>query len=67
MGLLTDGLIFEFYADLDEPNMMDEKAFLSVNLRDIANGRLDESVVEGLRSLQKGQFDPENYRRRGKA
>ena len=37
--------------------MMDEKAFLSVNLRDIANGRLDESVVEGLRSLQKGQFD----------
>ena len=29
--------------------MMDEKAFLSVNLRDIANGRLDESVVEGLR------------------
>lgn len=60
MGLLTDGLIFEFYADSDEPNMMDEKAFLSVNLRDIANGRLDESVVEGLRSLQKGQFDPEN-------
>jgi len=40
--------------------MMDEKAFLSVNLRDIANGRLDESVVEKLRSLQKGQFDPEN-------
>jgi len=60
MGLLTDGLIFEFYADSDEPHMMDEKAFLSVNLRDIANGRLDESVVEGLRSLQKGRFDPEN-------
>lgn len=60
MGLLTDGLLFEFYADSDEPNMMDEKAFLTVNLRDIANGRLDESVAEGLKSLQKGQFDPEN-------
>lgn len=60
MGLLTDGVIFEFYADSDEPNMMDEKAFLTVNLRDIANGRLDESVSEGLKSLQKGQFDPEN-------
>lgn len=60
MGLLTDGMIFEFYADSDEPNMMDEKAFLTVNLRDIANGRLDESVADGLKSLQKGQFDPEN-------
>lgn len=60
MGLLTDGMVFEFYADSDERNMMDEKAFLVVDLRDIANGRLDESVAEGLRSLQKGQFDPEN-------
>jgi predicted type IV restriction endonuclease len=60
MGLLTDGLIFEFYADSDEPNMMDEKAFLTVNLRDIAAGRLEESVVDGLKTLQKGQFDPEN-------
>ncbi|MBK5959589.1 hypothetical protein CCR97_15450 [Rhodoplanes elegans] len=60
MGLLTDGLVFEFYADSDEPNMMDEKAFLTVNLRDIAKGRLDESVADGLKSLQKGQFDPEN-------
>lgn len=60
MGVLTDGLVFEFYADSDEPNMMDEKAFLSFNLRDIANGRLDESVADGLKSLQKGQFDPEN-------
>ncbi|ABD90409.1 type I restriction endonuclease [Rhodopseudomonas palustris] len=60
MGLLTDGVVFEFYADSDEPNMMDEKAFLTVNLRDIANGRLDESVADGLKSLQKGQFNPEN-------
>lgn len=60
MGILTDGLAFEFYADSDEPNMMDEKAFLTVNLRDVANGRLDESVADGLKSLQKGQFDPEN-------
>jgi hypothetical protein len=60
MGLLTDGLVFEFYADSDEPNMMDANAFLTVNLRDVAGGRLEESVLDGLRSLQKGQFDPEN-------
>lgn len=39
---------------------MDANAFLTVNLRDIAAGRLEESVSDGLRSLQKGQFDPEN-------
>lgn len=27
MGILTDGMIYEFYADSDEPNMMDSKAF----------------------------------------
>jgi len=60
VGLLTDGLVFEFYADSDEPHLMDPSAFLTVNLRDIAAGHLEESVSDGLKSLQKGQFDPEN-------
>jgi hypothetical protein len=40
--------------------MMDANAFLTVNLRDVAIGRLEESVTDGLKSLQKGKFDPEN-------
>jgi hypothetical protein len=60
MGILTDGLIFEFYADSDEPNMMDNNAFLTVNLRDIASGRLEDSVIDGLTNLQKGKFNAEN-------
>jgi predicted type IV restriction endonuclease len=60
MGVITDGLVYEFYADSDEPNMMDLTAFLSLDLRDIAKGKIEESVEEGLRSLQKNNFDPEN-------
>ena len=60
MGIITDGLVYEFYADSDEPNMMDQSAFLSLNLRDIAKGKIEDSIDEGLRSLQKGNFDPEN-------
>jgi hypothetical protein len=60
MGILTDGLIFEFYADSDEPNMMDATAFLIVNHRNIASGKLEDRVVDSLKSLQKGKFDPEN-------
>ncbi len=60
MGVITDGLVYEFYADSDEPNMMDQTAFLSFDLREIAKGKIEDSVEEGLRSLQKVNFDPDN-------
>lgn len=60
MGILTDGLIWEFYADSDEPNMMDANPFLRFDLRDIARGKVDDSALEGLHSLRKSEFDPEN-------
>ena len=60
MGILTDGIVYEFYADSDEPNMMDSKAFLSFNLRDVAKGKIEDSILEGVKNLQKAFFDPEN-------
>lgn len=60
MGVITDGLVYEFYADSDEPNMMDQTAFLSLDLREVAKGKIEDSVDEGLRSLQKTNFDPDN-------
>jgi len=60
MGLLTDGLLYEFYADSDQPNMMDANPFLTIDLREVATGKLEETAVDGLRSLRKGHFDPEN-------
>lgn len=60
MGVLTDGLVYEFYADSDEPNMMDQNAFLSIDLREFSKGLIEDSVIEGLKSLQKNNFDPEN-------
>lgn len=60
MGVLTDGLIFEFYADSDQPNMMDQSAFLVVDLIKISKGHIEDSIIEGLKNLQKSKFDPEN-------
>ncbi len=60
MGVLTDGLVYEFYADSDSPNLMDQNAFLTIDLREIAKGKIEDSVEEGIRSLQKANFDPEN-------
>lgn len=60
MGVITDGLVYEFYADTDEPNMMDGNAFLVLDLREMAKGKIENSVEEGLKGLQKSSFDPEN-------
>ncbi|MFG1214968.1 type I restriction endonuclease [Xanthobacter flavus] len=60
MGVLTDGLVWEFYADSDEPNMMDANPFLRFDLSEVAKGKVDDSALEGLHSLSKSVFDPEN-------
>lgn len=60
MGVIADGLVYEFYADSDEPNMMDQTAFLALDLREVARGKIEDSVEEGLKSLQKTNFDPDN-------
>ena len=34
-GILTNGIIYNFYTDLEKPNIMDEKPFLTINLDDL--------------------------------
>ena len=51
-GILTNGIIYRFYTDLDEPNKMDSSPFFEINLLDIS----DSQVVE-LKKFQKDKFD----------
>jgi hypothetical protein len=60
MGVITDGLIYEFYADSNDPNIMDQNAFLLLDMREFSKGKIEDSVEDGIRSLQKGTFDPVN-------
>jgi hypothetical protein len=60
MAILTDGLVYEFYADSDDPHIMDKNAFLVLDMKEIAKGKVEDSVEEGIKSLQKANFDPEN-------
>lgn len=53
-AILTNGVEYKFYTDLDEPNKMDEKPFLEFNLLDIK----DSSVPE-IKKFQKHHFDIE--------
>ena len=54
-GLLTNGIIYRFYTDLDKPNKMDDLPFFEVNMED-----LRETHIEKLKEFHKSYFDVDN-------
>lgn len=54
IGVLTDGVIYKFYADLEKPNKMDKTPFLELDLLN-----LNESAIKELSKLNKSTFDTE--------
>ncbi len=53
-GILTNGIQYRFYTDIDEPNKMDAKAFLEFDLENIK-----ENAVNELSRFHKSSFDLE--------
>lgn len=51
-AILTNGQIYKFFTDLEEPNKMDEKPFLTVDILDIK-----EPQVAELKKFCKSNFD----------
>ncbi len=51
-GVLTNGLVYKFFTDLEHPNKMDEKAFFEFNILDFR-----ERDVEELKKFAKSAFD----------
>lgn len=54
-GILTNGIEYRFYTDLEEPNKMDSKPFLEINLL-----KLRESSIKELFKFKKENFNIEN-------
>ena len=54
-GVLTNGIIYNFYTDLEKPNIMDEKPFLTINIED-----LKDSAIKILESFTKNEYNLEN-------
>lgn len=55
IAILTNGSIYEFYTDLDAPNKMDEKPFLTLDIT-----CLDDHLIPELKKLTKSSFDVES-------
>ena len=54
-GVLTNGIEYRFYTDLEKPNIMDETPFLVVDMEHIKDNQIDE-----LKKFHKSYFDVEN-------
>ncbi len=54
IGILTNGIVYRFFSDLEEPNKMDSKPFLELNMLG-----MEEPVVEEIKKFTKSAFDVE--------
>ncbi len=55
IGILTNGVVYKFFTDLEKPNTMDERPFLEIDLREPKASSLEE-----LRKFTKEGFNLDN-------
>ena len=60
LGILTNGINYECFADTDERNIMDQTPFLSFSIEEIMNGQADDRMINGIADLRRDKFDPAN-------
>ena len=53
--ILTNGIVYEFYSDIDEPNKMDSKPFFEFNILDFEDHQINE-----LKKFTKSAFSLED-------
>lgn len=54
-GVLTNGVEYRFYTDLEKQNIMDDKPFLVINMLD-----LSDEIIEQLKKFHKSYYDVDN-------
>lgn len=54
-GIITNGIVYDFFTDLEKPNIMDNNPFLTVNL-----ANLKDSTIKELVKFTKATFSIDN-------
>jgi hypothetical protein len=52
IGILTNGRLFQFFSDLDDKNLMDQKPFAEIDLFDLKAAPIDQ-----IKQMSKSMFD----------
>lgn len=59
LGVMTNGMVFEFFVDSARPNTMDDEPFMTLDLETIARVGVTDEVLESLSAVTKSDYDPE--------
>lgn len=59
LGIMTNGIVFEFFVDSTEPNIMDDEPFMTLDLETVARVGVTDEVLESLASVTKELYDPD--------
>lgn len=59
LGILTDGIRFEFFVDCESPNIMDPEPFVTLDLEAATRDEIPADVLAALFLLHKANFAPE--------
>ncbi len=59
LGVVTNGILYEFYVDSASPGQMDDQPFLTLDLETAAQSGVPDEVLEALSYATKGAFDPD--------
>lgn len=60
LGILTDGIIYEFFVDSNDPNILDDDPFMRIDFGSEGDATISETTLEGLHALTKQAFDPDS-------
>lgn len=61
-GILTNGIVYQFFTDLEDENLMDEAPFLEINLEN-----LDEKKIDELKKFCKDTFSIDDIKQTAKS
>jgi hypothetical protein len=59
LGILTDGLRFEFFVDCENANVMDAEPFVTLDLEQAARSPIPDDVIEALSKISRNNFEPD--------
>ena len=60
LGILTNGIVFEFFVDSVQANMMDEEPYLTLDLESAWRNGVSDEVLDALIHATRANFDPES-------
>lgn len=59
LGVLTDGLRFEFFVDCENANVMDVEPFVTLDLEQATRAPIPGDVIEALSKISRANFEPD--------